>query len=78
MCDDMKQDHSLNALIDIVADEGNPLSNTMRRMALHRLQELSRVHDMMQLITGRDDWRRMTEQECLAIRAAVGKTESRS
>lgn len=70
MCGDKHDDHSLGALIDIVASEAEPLSTTMRRLTLSRLRELQRLHGMMRLITGRDDWQRLTVDECRRIRDA--------
>jgi hypothetical protein len=70
MCGDRHVDHSLSALIEILAKESDPLSMTMRRMATGRLRELQRLHGMMRLVTGRDDWQRMTLDEWEALRNA--------
>lgn len=69
MCGDKHTNHFLAALIEIVADEEQPLSATMRRLAVGRLRELERLHEMIRLLTGRDDWRRMTLDECRAVSA---------
>lgn len=68
MCGDTHTDYSLKAITTIVGDESNPLSKNMRRMAMSRLQELGRIYEMLRLMTGRDDWRRMTEDECKALK----------
>lgn len=67
MCGDIRENHSLAALVEIVGDEQKPLSTVMRRLCLSRLRELQRTHEMLRLVTGRDDWQRMTVDDLKTV-----------